>query len=88
MPLQGLEFKPGEQQVAVSSGMWVKRQLSKMRSVTEPGNSSQPASTSRFRIRMPRLWRKTPADIEMGQYSISLHSDIKRQFGTVNPMRS
>ena len=86
--LQGLEFQPGEQQVAASSGAWVKRQLSRMRSVREESISSPAASTSRFRLQMPRLWRANPADIEMGEYTMSLHSDIKKKFGAVNPMRS
>ena len=74
--------------MAASSGAWVKRQLSRMRSIRDDSNSSPPASTSRFRLQMPKLCRANPADIEMGEYSMSPHSDIKKKFGAVNPMRS
>lgn len=86
MQLQGLEFKPGEQQTPASSASWVTRQLSKLRGPQSSSNNQ--ASNSRFRMHMPRLWHADPADIEMGEYSISLHADIKKKFGTVNPMRS
>ena len=69
-----------------SSSTWVTRRLFKLRGAQ--GSSSHSASTSKFRMHMPRLWRADPGDIEMGEYSMSLHADIKRKFGTVNPMRS
>ena len=69
-----------------SSATWVTRQLSKLRGAQS--SSNHPASTSQSWMHMPRLWRADPADIEMGEYSMALHADIKKKFGTVNPMRS
>ena len=69
-----------------SSATWVTRQLSKLRGA--PSSSNRTASTSQSWLHMPRMWQADPADIEMGEYSIALHADIKKKFGTVNPMRS
>ena len=84
--LQGLEFLPAEQQTPASSSTWATRQLSRLRRAQ--GSTAGPASTSWLHFRFPSLWRSQAADIEMGEYSMSLHSDINNKFGAVSPMRS